>query len=85
MQAQPGPNQGQVPSEVKPVREALRHRQGRSSAVADRQGFAQGQAGAAKGKKVQLTAKLTYKSALGGTPTVKVFHFTVTKKKKKHH
>jgi hypothetical protein len=34
---------------------------------------------------VQLTGKLTYKSALGGTPTVKVFHFTVTKKKKKHH
>jgi hypothetical protein len=41
----------------------------------------------AKGKKVQLTAKLTYKSALGGTPTVKTFHFTVKgkKKKKKHH
>jgi hypothetical protein len=39
----------------------------------------------AKGRKVQLTAKLTYQSALGGTPTVKVFHFTVKKKKKKHH
>jgi hypothetical protein len=41
----------------------------------------------AKGKKVQLTAKLTYKSALGGTPTVKTYHFTVKakKKKKKHH
>jgi hypothetical protein len=41
----------------------------------------------AKGKKVQLTAKLTYKSVLGGTPTVKTYHFTVKakKKKKKHH
>jgi hypothetical protein len=41
----------------------------------------------AKGRKVQLTAKLTYKSALGGTPTVKTFNFTVKgkKKKKKHH
>jgi hypothetical protein len=44
----------------------------------------------AKGKKVQLTAKLTYKSLLGGAPTVKTYHFTVkakTKKKKatKHH
>jgi hypothetical protein len=37
----------------------------------------------AKGKKVQLTAKLTYKSALGGTPTVKTYHFTVKAKKKK--
>ncbi len=37
----------------------------------------------AKGKKVQLTAKLTYKSAIGGTPTVKTYHFTV-KGKKKH-
>jgi hypothetical protein len=41
----------------------------------------------AKGKKVQLTAKLTYKSVLGGTPTVKTYDFTVKakKKKKKHH
>jgi hypothetical protein len=42
----------------------------------------------AKGKKVQLTAKLTYKSVLGGTPTVKTYHFTVKAKKKKkkgHH
>lgn len=40
----------------------------------------------AKGRTVQLTAKLTYKSALGGAPTVKVYHFTVkAKKKKKHH
>lgn len=42
----------------------------------------------AKGKKVQLTAKLTYKSALGGAPTVKTYHFTVKAKKKKkkgHH
>jgi hypothetical protein len=41
----------------------------------------------AKGRKVQLTAKLTYKSALGGTPTVKTYHFTVKakKKKKKRH
>ncbi len=41
----------------------------------------------AKGRKVQLTAKLTYKSALGGAPTVKTYHFTVKakKKKKKHH
>ncbi|HEX3911511.1 MAG TPA: hypothetical protein VHW67_12515 [Solirubrobacteraceae bacterium] len=43
----------------------------------------------AKGKKVQLTAKLTYKSVLGGAPTVKLYHFTVKAKKKKkkkgHH
>jgi len=42
----------------------------------------------AKGKKVQLTAKLTYKSTLGGAPTVKTYHFTVKAKKKKkkgHH
>jgi hypothetical protein len=42
----------------------------------------------AKGKKVQLTAKLTYKSVLGGTPVVKTYHFTVKakkKKKKSHH
>jgi hypothetical protein len=41
----------------------------------------------AKGKKVQLTAKLTYKSKLGGVPTVQTFHFTVKAKKKhkKHH
>ena len=42
----------------------------------------------AKGKKVQLTAKLTYKSVLGGAPTVKTYHFTVKakkKKKKSHH
>jgi hypothetical protein len=39
-----------------------------------------------KGKKVVLTAKLTYKSALGGTPSVTVMHFTIKpKKKKKHH
>ncbi len=36
----------------------------------------------AKGRKVQLTAKLTYKSKLGGTPTVQTFHFTVVKPKK---
>ncbi|HEX3910629.1 MAG TPA: Ig-like domain-containing protein [Solirubrobacteraceae bacterium] len=40
-----------------------------------------------KGKKVQLTAKLTYKSTLGGTPTAQTFHFSVKapKKKKKKH
>jgi Bacterial Ig-like domain (group 1) len=40
-----------------------------------------------KGKKVQLTAKLTYKSVLGGTPTAQTYHFTVKapKKKKKKH
>jgi hypothetical protein len=40
-----------------------------------------------KGKKVQLTAKLTYKSKLGGTPTVTTYHFTVkaSKKHEKHH
>jgi hypothetical protein len=39
-----------------------------------------------KGKTVTLTARLTYKSALGGTPTVQTFHFTVKpqKKHKKH-
>jgi hypothetical protein len=40
-----------------------------------------------KGKKVQLTAKLTYKSVLGGVPTVQTYHFTVKapKKQKKKH
>ncbi|HEX4187942.1 MAG TPA: hypothetical protein VHY83_08605 [Solirubrobacteraceae bacterium] len=38
-----------------------------------------------KGRTVSLTAKLTYKSALGGTPTVQTFHFTVKPKKKKKH
>lgn len=37
-----------------------------------------------KGKTVHLTATLTYKSALGGTPTVQVFPVTV-KGKRKHH
>jgi hypothetical protein len=37
----------------------------------------------ARGKKVQLTAKLTYRSALGGTPTARTYHFTL-KAKKKH-
>ncbi|HTD10366.1 MAG TPA: hypothetical protein VK680_15895 [Solirubrobacteraceae bacterium] len=36
-----------------------------------------------KGKTVVLTAKLTYKSALGGTPIVQILHFTV-KPHKKH-
>jgi hypothetical protein len=36
-----------------------------------------------KGKTVVLTATLTYKSALGGTPTVQVYHFTIKPKKKK--
>jgi hypothetical protein len=41
----------------------------------------------AKGRKVQLTAKLTYRSKLGGAPTVQTFHFTVVKPKSKrrHH
>ena len=38
-----------------------------------------------KGRTVSLTAKLSYKSALGGAPTVKVFHFKVKAKKKHHH
>jgi hypothetical protein len=39
-----------------------------------------------KGKTVHLTAKLTYKSALGGTATVQVFSITVKgAKRKKHH
>ncbi|HWF33699.1 MAG TPA: Ig-like domain-containing protein [Solirubrobacteraceae bacterium] len=37
----------------------------------------------AKGKKVQLTAKLMYKSVLGGAPVAKTYHFTVKAKKKK--
>ena len=36
-----------------------------------------------KGKTVHLTATLSYKSALGGTPTVQVFHVTVKGKKPK--
>ena len=35
-----------------------------------------------KGKTVHLTATLTYKSALGGAPTVQVFHVTVKGKRK---
>ncbi len=38
-----------------------------------------------KGKSVHLTATLTYKSSLGGTPTVEVFHVTAKGNKKKHH
>lgn len=38
-----------------------------------------------KGKTVILTAKLTYKSALGGTPTVETFTEKIKGKKKKHH
>jgi hypothetical protein len=37
-----------------------------------------------KGKTVVLTATLTYKSALGGTPTTQILHFTVKPHKKKH-
>jgi hypothetical protein len=37
-----------------------------------------------KGKTVHLTATLTYKSALGGTPTVQTYSVTV-KGKRKHH
>ena len=36
-----------------------------------------------KGKKVQLTAKLTYKSVLGGKPVTRTFHVTVKPPKKK--
>jgi hypothetical protein len=36
-----------------------------------------------KGRTVTLTATLRYKSSLGGTPTVRVFHFKI--KGKKHH
>jgi hypothetical protein len=38
-----------------------------------------------KGRTVHLTAKLTYKSTLGGAPVVKIFHLTVKPPKKKHH
>ncbi len=38
----------------------------------------------AKGKTVLLTAKLTYKSKLGGKPTVQTFHVRVKGKKPKH-
>jgi hypothetical protein len=38
-----------------------------------------------KGRTVHLTATLTYKSALGGAPVVKVFHLTVKPPKHKHH
>ena len=38
----------------------------------------------AQGKTVHLTATLTYKSSLGGAPTVKTFHITVKGKKPKH-
>jgi len=39
----------------------------------------------AKGKKLQLTAKLTYKSLLDASPTVRSFHFTVKAKNSKKH
>jgi hypothetical protein len=38
-----------------------------------------------KGKTVHLTATLTYRSALGGAPTVETFHFTVKGKRPHHH
>jgi len=38
-----------------------------------------------KGKTVHLTATLTYRSALGGTPAVETFHFTVKGKRPHHH
>jgi hypothetical protein len=38
-----------------------------------------------KGKTIHLTAKLTYKSSLGGTPTVNVYHVTAKGKKPRHH
>jgi hypothetical protein len=38
-----------------------------------------------KGRTVPLTATLTYKSALGGSPTVQVYHFTIKPKKHKKH
>jgi hypothetical protein len=38
-----------------------------------------------KGKTVHLTATLTYKSSLGGAPTVQVYHLTAKGKKAKHH
>ena len=38
-----------------------------------------------KGKTVHLTATLTYKSSLGGKPSVEVFHVTVKGKKPKGH
>jgi hypothetical protein len=38
-----------------------------------------------KGKTVHLTARLIYKSSLGGTPTVQTFHLTVKGQHKRHH
>ncbi len=38
-----------------------------------------------KGKTVHLTATLTYKSSLGGTPTVTTYHVTVKGKRPHHH
>jgi len=37
-----------------------------------------------KGKTVKLTATLTYRSSLGGVPTVQVYHLTVKGKRPKH-
>lgn len=37
-----------------------------------------------KGKTVKLTATLTYRSSLGGNPTVQVYHLTVKGKRSKH-
>jgi hypothetical protein len=37
-----------------------------------------------KGKTVKLTATLTYRSSLGGSPTVQVYHLTVKGKRPKH-
>jgi hypothetical protein len=38
-----------------------------------------------KGKNVHLTATLSYKSALGGAPTVQTYHVTVKGKRKHGH
>ncbi len=38
-----------------------------------------------KGKTVHLTATLTYKSSIGGTPTVKTYAVTVKGKRPHHH
>ncbi len=37
-----------------------------------------------KGRKVALTAKLTYRSALGGKPTAETFHFSARMVKRRH-
>ena len=86
MQEGPDQDQGQVPPDDNRLGQGLCQRRGRRPADADGQALEQGRRRQLKkGKTVHLTATLTYKSSLGGKPTVEVFHVTVKGKKPKSH